>query len=453
MDHLQLNRSEPLINALRNKSRRPYLIIAAAFIALVAAIALVLYIRMSSMAGQNYNFTPIVRSSTVKITDLPVTYKTVGTLQAIRSVDLRPETSGIVREIYFAEGQFVRPGQPLVRLEQDRAAAEIAQSASGIAEAQSNVASLRAAYLATAESLRSLEAQRNLARAEFQRYQNLHAREYVSAQELEQRRAQMQVAEANYDTAVRERNSAQARMQQAQAAVNTAQARLRTTQVGLSETVVRAPFAGQIGAKQFELGDYVSPQQALVKLVNAGMLEVSFNVPERYIGQLRGGLPVEVQTESFPGTTFAGQITFVSPVVSTENRSVNVKATINNSGGQLQPGQLADIRLILGSRQNALMVPEESVIPQGEKYYVYTVQEGKAAFRPVEVGERTPGWVEIVSGIKETDRVLIGGIQKVRDGQEVNDEATAKPKVNKAGKKASAEKADTRIRVEEKDAE
>lgn len=420
MDTTPLKPPESFDMSQRSKpGMRPYMVIVLLFLLLLAGIAGTLFYRFTHMPQQQFPSEIPVKTAVVSAASLPVFYDTVGTLEANRVVGLKPEVAGIVRRLLFKEGQWVRKGQVLLELEHEKQSSVVAESESGLLQTEANLSSLRAEVQRAVEVVRQAQVKRDLAEKEYSRYQNLWAKEYVSTQELDQRKAQLDLAAAELTSAIKARESAEERLRQAHAEVGAAKARYHHSQYSLADTLVKAPFSGRIGIKQIELGDFVLPAQTLVTLVDANPMKVTFGVPERYATYLKTGLKVELKTESAPNRTLNGSLYFVDPVVSSETRTITVKALVDNRDNLLYPGQYANIRLILGQKENALLAPEESLIPQGEHYYVYAVEQGKAAFRRVRVGLRLPGQAEILSGIKPGTQVIVGGIQKVQDGMPV----------------------------------
>jgi multidrug efflux pump subunit AcrA (membrane-fusion protein) len=413
------------------RSRRglpPLVIIIIAFVILVAVIAGTLMFRFANMPKGGFEMVAPVKTAAVTESRLPLYYETVGSLEADRQVDLKPETPGIIRGRYYTEGQWVQQGQKLLRLDYDKQYSAMEESQSNTQQAQAMLTSMTADYQASEASVQEALAKRDLAQTEYGRYKNLWDKDFVSSQDLDLRKSALAVAQANYTAALKQKESFQAKLTQARSGIQSAEARNRNSYANLSDTLIRAPFSGQIGAKHVEVGDYVLPGQKMATLVASNPLKITFGVPERYLNQLRQNLTVELRTESMPDKVFQGNVVFVDPVVALDTRSVMVKAEVNNSAHLLQPGQYANIRLILGEKPNAILVPEESLIPQGERYYVYIVENGKAAFKQVQVGQRIPGKAEILSGIRLKDHVIIGGIQKVQDGAAVKETATGTDK-------------------------
>jgi membrane fusion protein, multidrug efflux system len=238
----------------------------------------------------------------------------VGSLRAIQTVIVRPEVSGRVVKLGFADGARVRKGQLLVQLD----------------------ATLQDAQLKQAQ------AQASIARTNLQRSRELVAQNFVSQSAVDQNEAALEVAEA-------------------QVALARAQ---------LSRLSIRAPFDGVVGIPSVALGDYVKDGADIVSLEDRSRMWVDFRLPERYVGQTRVGQAVQVSLDALPGTAFAGQVEALDALVDANGRSLLVRARIDRPGAELKSGMFARARVVFAVRERALMVPEEALVPQGGKQYL-----------------------------------------------------------------------------------
>ncbi len=284
----------------------------------------------------------------------------IGTLRSSESVVVRPEISGRISEIGFAEGAPVARGQLLVALDSSVYAAELQQARANLALAETN----------------------------FQRTSDLEREKFVSAGAKDQSLNGLRVAQAN---------------------VALAEARLAKTQI-------RAPFGGVIGIRQVSVGDYVKEGQDLVTLEDIASLKVDFRLPEMMFADLRRGQTVEVASDALPNRTFAATLDAIDPLVDQNGRALILRARLRNVEGQLRPGMFVRTRLILAERANALVVPEEALIPAGSEQFVYKVVDGKAARVRVKTGLRRGSHVEVVEGLQAGDVVVTAGQIKLRDG-------------------------------------
>ena len=287
----------------------------------------------------------------------------VGSLQANESVVIRSEIPGRISEAHFTEGRAVAKGDRLFTLDPAEAAAQVAQIA------------------ATVELNRS-----NLERAK-----PLVAAQMISPQDFDQLAAKLKESEAS----------------------------LAVAQERLNKATIRAPFGGRVGLRQVSPGDYVQPGQVLVNLEDLTAMKADFRVPETVIGRIAAGRPVTIRVDAFPGQVFRGAIRAIEPRLDEATRTILVRARVDNPGGQLRPGMFARVTVALGERPNAVLVPEQAVVPMGDEAFVYRVVDGKAVMVKVVIGQRRGGEAEVVSGLTADDTVVTAGQMKIRDGAPV----------------------------------
>lgn len=311
-------------------------------------------------------------------TDTVVTdVRSVGTLEAEAQITVKAETPGRVVTIRAREGSWVGRGQVLLELDDSKLEAElqVAEAAAARAETESQ----------------------NLQRR-LERNRQLLEQGAISPQTFDDLEAQAQAAEA---------------------ALREARARLDLARRRFDDAIVEAPFGGQVGVRSVDVGDFLSVGDPLFVLVDNDPLEIEFPVPERYLGQVDEGADVRLQVRSLPGRTFPGEVVFVSPVVEPESRTVTVKARVENPAGELRAGQFADVRLVLGRRPDAVVVPESAIVPGRVESAVYVVGGGTAHRRVVTLGARTEGRIHVLSGVQPGDTVVVAGQQRLSDGAPV----------------------------------
>jgi membrane fusion protein (multidrug efflux system) len=283
-----------------------------------------------------------------------------GTLRSDEDATISTEISGRVSGVHFREGQMVGQGDLLFTLDD----------------------AIYRAELATAEA--NLE---------------LSKRNYERASELLERNAGTE----------RAKDEAVAQMAIDQAEVNLARTRL-------DKTRITAPFDGVIGLRQVSVGEYVTPGQDLVNLEDIEPIKVDFRIPERLLAAVDAGQAIEITVEAWPERTFDGAVYAINPQVDAAGRSIILRAQIENEKRLLRPGLFARVKLITDQREQALLVPEQAIVPQGGKRYVFKVVDGKVKRTEVEVGTRRVGEAEILSGLKAGDVVVTAGQMKLQDG-------------------------------------
>lgn len=380
---------------------------------------------------------PIVESMPVTQADWMVHYSTSGTLEANNKVDLNSEMSGIVSQVVVTEGQAVSKGQVLIRLKADKQVAQVQQSAAGVEASKSTLQQVSADIQAAEARLESALVRKSLAQNELQRFENLFKDQFVSQFELDQKRNNYDVALSAYNEARQQVAAAKARKAQSESSLAQARSSYQYSRALASESVIRAPFSGVVGQRFVDPGDYVSPSQRMLTVVDPSRFKLQFSVPERLVGRLQTNQQVSARFEALDNQAFAGTVYFVDPVVDPGSHTVLVKAYLPGKA-PLRHGMFAVVDLNLGMIRDALIVPEEAIVPQGEKTFVYivkdrpdSVSDSQAQTAPAEadvkyvylqevtVGHREAGKAQISSGLTAGESVLISGLQKVMDGMAV----------------------------------
>ena len=302
----------------------------------------------------------------VKVTTAPMakSITAVGSLRSDESITVRPETAGRIAVIGFQEGQRVPKGATLVRLDPAINQAEVQQ-------AQANL---------------------TLARAKYERASELQTKGFISGQARDEAENNLKVAEAS----------------------------LALANARLAKTEIKAPFSGVIGLRSVSVGDYVKEGADMVNLESIDALKVDFRVPEVYLRQVSVGQTLEVSLDALPGKTYEGKVFAINPLVDAAGRAIVIRAQVKNTDTALRPGMFARVRLITQAVDEALVLPEQALVPQGEEQFVFRVVDGKANRVKVVTGQRRDGMVEIVSGLAAGDLVVNAGQLKLRDGSPVS---------------------------------
>lgn len=247
--------------------------------------------------------------------------------------------------------------------------------------------------------------------------------------ELAQAQANLTLAEANFeraDTLLRQRSGTERARDEALAARQSARASVELAKTRLDKTVIRAPFAGVLGLRSVSVGEFVNRGEELVTLQSIDPLKVDFRVPETFLAHVRVGQAVAVTVDALPGRSFTGTIYAADPQVDVNGRAIRLRARIANADGALRPGLFARIVIAARQREGASLVPESALVPQGAQRFVFKVVDGKAVRTQVKPGQRRPGEVEIVEGLRPGELVVAAGHQRLRDGVPV-EIVTAKP--------------------------
>jgi membrane fusion protein (multidrug efflux system) len=313
----------------------------------------------------------MVETAKVEMRSLPNQFETVGTLRADESIVVRPEIAGRIKQIHFAEGQQVAAGSLLFTLDD-------ALTRADLNEANANLQNSK--------------------------------RSYTRAQELAQRQL---IAKSDLDTT--------------HAVYTVTEARAASARTRLDKTRIRAPFVGVTGLRNVSVGDYVEAGQELVQLVRLDPIMLDLRAPEVVLSSLAVGQKVEFGVDSFRDERFEATVVAIAPTVDAGGRSVALRARLQNPDQKLRPGMSARVRITLTTNARALLIPEQAIWPSGEQKMVYQVIDGTAKLVPVTLGARHPGLVEITSGLKAGDEIVVAGQLKLSDGAKVTSKPATAP--------------------------
>lgn len=314
---------------------------------------------IASWAGDMKMPPTVVETAKVKSQNWQQQVAATGTLAANQGAVLRAEVDGRVTKIYFQPGQTVSEGAALIDINP------------AILEGQ----------------LHSLEAQLKLNEINYQRSQELYRRKLYPKAELDKQLASL----------------------------NSSKADVASAKAKLAQAKIQAPFAGKIGLNRVNVGDYISAGKELVSLQSLDPMRVDFNVPEAYSSTLKAGQAITVKVASHGGKIFQGKLTGVDSMVDPKTRSIAVRAQIPNPDQSLLPGAFADIILYISEQKPVLTVPQQAVVYDQGKMFVYKVVNNKAVKCPVELGKRIANDIIINSGLAANDIVVTAGQLKLQD--------------------------------------
>ncbi|TCC89572.1 efflux RND transporter periplasmic adaptor subunit [Pedobacter hiemivivus] len=290
--------------------------------------------------------------------DLEIT----GTLEANESVELRSEVSGLVTSINFKEGANVSKGSLLVKIND-----------------------------------RDIQAQLQQALTK----QQLSATNENRSRQLLEKGA---ISQEEYDTSLADLQSLKAQTQLIRAQ--------------LAKTAIYAPFSGKIGLRSISVGGYITPTTLIATLSSVNPLKVSFSVPEKYNGQIKLNSEISFTTDGF-NKTFTGKVFAIEPGINTQTRTLQIKALVPNPNDELRPGSFAKIKLALSTVKDALLIPNQAIIPVLKGKTVFITKDGKAEQVAVEAGTRTADHIVITSGLNVGDTVLTTGAMALKPGAPV----------------------------------
>ncbi|MEM1411780.1 MAG: efflux RND transporter periplasmic adaptor subunit [Pseudomonadota bacterium] len=306
---------------------------------------------------------PGVVVAAAKQQSFPLSVEALGNARANEAIEIRPLITATLMDVRFNEGEYVTAGTVLAELENVEPWSVLAAARANLAESE----------------------------AQYNRLSELYKTNVV---------AQTELAEI---TARREADLA---------AVAAAEARL-------AHTVIKAPFDGRLGLRRVSVGSLVGPDTIITTLDDTNAIKLDFDVPEVFLSLLQSGLEVTARSAAYPDQGFTGTVTSIDTRVDPVSRTITVRALLDNQERLLRPGMFLTVSLLRQDLQ-ALMVPEQAIVPERSQQFVWVVDEANIAqLREVRTGRRRPGEVEILGGLSDGDRVIIEGTQKARPGQPV----------------------------------
>ena len=290
-------------------------------------------------------------------------YSATGTLEADREARVVPRLAGQIVSIEVEEGDFVERGQVLARVDADRLRIEKQQA----------------------------DADLSRMRQDFERHQEMHARDLISTEVFER---------VKYDF-------------EAQTA------RVELVELELSYSAITAPFSGVVSERMIKLGNQVNTAEPIFVITAMTPLQATLDVPERELARLANDQPVAVTMDALPDQTYAGFIQRISPVVDAGSGTFRVTVEVNDETGRLRPGMFGRFQVIYDERESVLLAPVAAVTIEDGRASVYVVEQDEAHQREIEVGYRNNGKYEVLSGLTEGDRVIVVGQAALRDGSKV----------------------------------
>lgn len=324
----------------------------------------------------------VIAAATVERENWRPQIQVVGSLAAVAGIEVSNEVGGKVSAIHFRSGESAQQGDLLLELDDSTDQAE----------------------------LKGLVAELTLGRLKFERVAKLVKDKSVS--------------KSDYD--------------EARATLDNAEAAVAAKRALVEKKHIRAPFAGRLGIRRVDLGEYLSPGTAIVPLEKLDPIFADFTLPERELARISEGQAIEIRVQAYPGERFSGEITAIDPGVNVGNRSFRIQAVLANADQRLRPGMFADVRVLLPETRGVLTVPDTAIsyAPYGDSVFVIEQKEGgnTVVRRQIVTGDAREGRVSVVSGLSEGERVVSAGHNKLRSGQAVAIDRKPAPAQRVAGK-------------------
>jgi len=336
----------------------------------------------------------------------------VGTLTAVDQVTVSSEADGKVRAVLADLGDRVRAGQVLVQIDNEKQQYALQQQQAALARTLAQFGAADPQHLPEIEKTPDVQwASADLAQATtaFERADQLFKRTLISQQAFDDAKAALQAKRAGYDSALQNARNLRASIPEAEAAMKLAGRQLRDTEI-------RAPFDGFIERRLVNLGELVKSQMPVMAIVRLDPLKVTAEIPEKMGPWIADGRPVELHVDAYPGRTFTGKVTRISPAVNSTTRAFPFEAVVPNPDAALKPGTFARVHVESGKVDDVLTLPYAALQYRYGVNRVFVVNGNRLVTRELQVGERLGERIEVLGGVKAGEQVAITDVETLNDG-------------------------------------
>jgi len=345
-----------------------------------------------------------------------------GDIAPYAQVTISSKVQGWVGKINVREGDLVKTGQVLVTLDTREAEAAVAQAEASLEASKARLKQARATAEETVQSqIQQTKANLELADADLKRAQELHEKNFIARQQLDESRTKYNVAKANYDLAL---NSIRQRTWEndialAEAQVNQARATLELNKAQLANLIILSPMNGGITKRFVDPGTMVKDTTPILTLMDLSEMKMVVNVIEREFIYLQKGQAVKITVTAFPDRVFSGRIQVITPALELQSRTAEIQISIPNPGLVLKPGMFGRAEILLRANPQAVLVPIQSLMTEGGQDWLYVLKDDQVARRPVRKGAVRDTVVEILQGVVPGEQVITAGQTALKDGAKV----------------------------------
>ena len=362
----------------------------------------------------------------------PLEIVTVGSVLPWREVIITPKVAGRIEKILVKEGDLVKAGDLLVKLEQTDFILGLKQAEAALATAQANLANLLAGT--RPEKIEQAKAALHQAEAnlvnvekEYQRIKRLAAIEAVAPRQLDAVTAQYesalaQVKQAQEQLEMLQKGPTKEEIEVAKAQVKQAEATVAVAQNYLRDSQIRAPFSGFITARFVDEGVqvYTTPKTDILKLTDVGQVKIEASVPERYYQRIKIGTKAQIKIDALPGEIFPGRVSRIIPEVNQVTRNFKVEIDIPNPHLRLKSGMFANVVLSVGEKETLAVTRDVLIVDQVTGIsYAFVIAGDQAEQRKLALGERSGVLIEVLDGLKEGEKLVIKGQSRLKAGSKV----------------------------------
>ncbi len=332
-------------------------------------IALLAYLQWPETELKEQKFQRIVSVKVIraKLADFKDSIEAIGTARANEQVFITSKYADLIELIFFNDGQLVKQGDVLVRLNNQEELAKVSELTANLSESM----------------------------AQLQRFQELLSSKATSKSLVDQQEAQTKVIAAQ----------------------------LQSARTKLNDLSIKAPFDGVLGFREVSLGAYINAGDVITSLDDLSLIKVDFTLPERFLPTIKRGQSVIALSSAYKNQQFLGKISSIDTRINPVTRTLKVRVEIPNKSLALRPGMLLNIEVVR-QVETLLQLPESAIIPIENKHFVFTInnknpQEPTAVRKSITIGRRLPGVVEVLAGVNQQELIVIEGALKLRDGARV----------------------------------
>jgi multidrug efflux system membrane fusion protein len=366
-----------------------------------------------------------VKTETIKLSAVEEEYEAVGTVRSKTTSVLSSKAVGNILAVHVGEGDRVRAGQLLIEIDDRDTRAQLEKAQAGFREVQDAQEEIEQNIRAAESGRDAAEAGRSLALATFNRYKSLLEQKSVSPQEFDEVQAKRNVAEAEVDRANRMLQALLAKKNQVHAKQEQVKADITSAQVYVGYSRILSPMNGIVISKQAEIGLLAAPGVPLLTLEDNSRYRIEVSVEDSMLRRIRIGTPAEISIDALGPQEFSSRVAEIVPSSDPGSRSSTVKIDLSDEKGRpggpsvLRSGLYGKARFPIGQKQ-VLKVPQKAIIQRGQLMSVFIVDSSNMLhLRLIKTGKQYGDQLEVLSGMNEGDRIVVEGMEKVKEGDRV----------------------------------
>jgi multidrug efflux pump subunit AcrA (membrane-fusion protein) len=353
-----------------------------------------------------------------------------GTIMPDAVVDVFSKASGILETIKVEQGDAVKADQVVAVVEREEREAKLQESRAALDVLRARWAQMetgaRPEEIAQAEELvRQTEARWINSLDNHKRLKTLKERDFISQQRLDEAMLQVTISEAEHNSAkekltLMRKGARQEDRDALLAQIRQAEATLKLAGINLKNATIRAPISGIISKRFLDQGAFATTTSPVIRIVAMDIVKVAVHVVERELAKLRPGSQAEIRVDTYPDELFQGSVVRISPTVDPESRTAEVDIQVDNNDHRLKPGMFARASLIVQQRDDVLLLSKDSLLRESGPPRVFVHEKGRASLREVMLGLEGDQYVEVLTGLRDGDEVIVAGQYELTDGMPVN---------------------------------